>query len=432
MLARKKMANNSKVSAVLMTILGVTMASNIIYIFSFGSTHFTIAEIYSIILFFYLIITRKIDWKNVLLTLGLSFKLFCVVIVFSGVLAFITFFDVGLMYRFMVGIISFCICLTTLIDVITLFDYRTFFAKGCIIGIFVNCVFCAIQYISYQANVPFTLLYDTFQQDSFHLNVYNFSAQGLFLEPSHMNQFLATVVPVCIGFIDSKAIKNKLFLILALMCCALSTSGTAAVVLVGLVLLVLIEKPFDRRVSKKSVAMVYALIFIAIIVVAFFSNNPLLASISDNVNGYIKLAMEGSNVGDSSNKERVQSMQAALKLIPENPLGCGWNMVHTLLQQKTNLGTASAFSDMLEMTLEIGVLGVGLYIISACSSALACLRVKEHESAGIAVAIICVLIMETLADYAINPCIMSILAFGMCYRRKYEIVNRFRREEVKQ
>lgn len=421
MLAGNEIAEKSTVSTILMTILGITMASNIVYIFSFGSTHFTIAEVYSVGLFFYLILARKIGWKDIFQIMGFPFKLFCIVIALSGFLAFITFFNVSLLYRFMVGVISFCICLTTMIDVIVLFNYRTSFVKGCVMGIVVNSIFCIIQYVSYQSNVSFVFLYDMFRQDSFHLNIYNFCAQGLFLEPSHMNQFLATVVPVCVGFMGVKTIKNKMLLVLVLTCCALSTSGTAAVVLVALLLLVLIEKPFSRYVSKNGFVLVCVLILSTVIV--FFSNSPILVNILNNVSKYVKLAAEGSNIGDVSNVERVQSMQAALKLIPENPLGCGWNMVHTLLQQKANLGTASAFSDMLEMTLEIGVFGVGLYIISACSSIFACLRLKKREATGIAVAIICILIMETLADYAINPCIMSILAFGMCYRREYIIAN---------
>lgn len=423
MILENEMTEKSKLDAILMTILGVMMASNIIYMFSVGSTHFTVSEVYSVGLFLYLIAAHKIDWKIIFQTVGLPFELFCVVIALSGLLAFITFLNVSLLYRFVVGVISFCICFTAMIDAIVLFSYRSFFAKGCVIGIIVNSFFCVIQYLSYQANIPFTFLYDMFRQDSFHLNVYNFCAQGLFLEPSHMNQFLATVAPVCIGFLGLKKIKNKLLLVLVLMCCALSTSGTSAVVLFGLLLLLLIEKPFNRYVRKSSIILTYALVLIIFLVFVLFSNSQQLISVSDNISRYIKLAAEGSNIGDASNAERVQSMGAALKLIPQNPLGCGWNMVHTLLQQKSNLGTASAFSDMLEMTLEIGVLGVGLYLISACSSISACLKLKNCEAAGVAVAIVCILIMETLADYAINPCIMSILAFGMCYRREYTITS---------
>ena len=420
-LEKNELIENNMFLSFLTMVLGLTLSSNIIYVFSFGSTHFTVSEVYSVLLFIYLVTIKRVNWQNIFQTVDFAFKMFCILIAFSGAFAFITFFSISLLYRFIVGIISFGICLTTMVDVISLFDYRRFLARGCIIGIIINCLFCIAQYIAYQMNIPFTLLYDMFKQASFHQNIYNFCAQGLFLEPSHMNQYLASVVPICIGFIGMTKIKNKLFLIFVLAFCALSTSGTAAVVAVGLLLLLMLDRPFSRYVNKSSFVFVVVLVFLFIIIGTFFSDSTLIVSISDNVRHYIKLSIEGSNIGDSSNAERVQSMKEAIKLIPQNPLGCGWNMVHTLLQQKTDLGTASAFSDMLEMTLEIGVLGVSLYVISACNSIFACLRIREYDSQGVAVAIVCVLIMEILADYAINPCIMSILALGMCYRN--ELIN---------
>lgn len=409
----------NKLFALLMTILGMTLASDIIYIFSVGSTHFTISEVYSVILFIFLLFVNKIKWNEIFRIVGLSFQLFCIMILFSGLFALITFTNIGLLYRFVVGVISFGICLTSLIDVITLFEYRKFFVKGCAIGIVINGIISIIQYISYQMNTPFTILYEMFKQESFHMNVYNFCAQGLFLEPSHMNQFLASVLPILIGIIGMKTLKNKIVLISAIICCVLSTSGTAAVVLVGIVLYSFGERKISRYVKKKSVIKAYAVIIGVIICVIFIHKSTMFTELLDNVSGYIQLAAEGSNIEDSSNVERVESMQAALKLIPENLLGCGWNMVHTLLQEKTNLNTVSAFSDMLEMLLEIGILGIGLYILTIVQSINTCLKLHKREATGVAVALICILIMEILADYAINPCIMSVLAFGMCFKKEY-------------
>ena len=242
-----------------------------------------------------------------------------------------------------------------------------------------------------------------------------------------MNQFLASITTIFVGMMGLKTFGNKIVFFLILGCCALSTSGTAAVVLVGLILYFVIKKPIGRYVNRNGFIFFYVALMGCLLIYAFFSDSSALSNITKNLSEYIKLASEGSNIADSSNLERVQSMRVAISLIPQNPLGCGWNMVHTLLQQKTTLGTASAFSDMLEMVLEIGVLGVGLYVMSAVKSIVICLRAKNSESIGVAVAIVSVLIMETLADYAINPCIMSVLGLGMCLRYQYsleEIANR--------
>lgn len=405
--------------AFLMTVLGLSMASNVVYFFTIGSTHFTFAEVYSVLLFIYLFAIKRINWCHISAVTGIEFQLFCAMIIASGLFAFATFLNTKLLYRYVVGVISFAICCTTLIDVISLFEYRQYFIKGCAIGMVINALICVVQYAFYQRNIPFNFLYDLFRQDSFHLNVYNFCAQGLFLEPSHMNQFLASVATIFLGMMGLKKIGYKIILVLILACCALSTSGTAAVVLVGLILFFIIKKPIGRYVSRNGVIFFYMILLGGLFIYAFLPNSPMLDNIVKNLNGYIKLALEGSNIADSSNLERVQSMRAAMSLIPQNPLGCGWNMVHTLLHQRRNLGTASAFSDMLEMVLEIGVLGVGFYVASSIRSVVACLRAKSHEATGVAVAIVCILIMETLADYAINPCIMSILALGMCLKYQY-------------
>ena len=421
MLVEENQMEKKGFPALLMTILGLSLAGNIVYLFTVGSTHFTVAEIYSVLLFLYLIATKRIDWYRIASVIGIEFQLFCVIIIMSGIFAFITFMKVGLMYRYVVGIISFAICCTTLIDVISLFEYRQHFIRGCAIGVIINSAICIIQYVLYQRGISFTFLYNLFQQDSFHLNVYNFCAQGLFLEPSHMNQYLASIITVFIGMIGLKKIGDKIVLALALTCCALSTSGTAAVALVGLILYFIIKKPLGRYVSRSGFVFFCFILIGCLILYVFIADSSMLDSIVKNLSEYIKLASEGSNIADSSNLERVKSMNAAMSLIPQNPLGCGWNMVHTLLQQKTNLGTASAFSDMLEMVLEIGILGVGFYIASAVKSIIACLRLKSSESIGVAVAIFCILIMETLADYAISPCIMSVLALGMCLRYQYNL-----------
>ena len=68
MILENEMTETSKLDAILMTILGVMMASDIIYMFSVGSTHFTVSEVYSVGLFLYLIAAHKIDWKIIIQT----------------------------------------------------------------------------------------------------------------------------------------------------------------------------------------------------------------------------------------------------------------------------------------------------------------------------------------------------------------------------
>ena len=113
MLVEENQMEKKGVPALLMTILGLSLAGNIVYLFTVGSTHFTVAEIYSVLLFLYLIATKRIDWYRIASVIGIEFQLLCVIIIMSGIFAFITFMNVGLIYRYVVGIISFAICCTT-------------------------------------------------------------------------------------------------------------------------------------------------------------------------------------------------------------------------------------------------------------------------------------------------------------------------------
>ena len=97
--------NHKSLPAFLMAILGLSLAGNIIYLFTVGSTHFTVAEVYSVFLFLYLLATKRIDWHNVAVVTGIEFQLFCVMIILSGLFAFITFMNVALLYRYAVGVV---------------------------------------------------------------------------------------------------------------------------------------------------------------------------------------------------------------------------------------------------------------------------------------------------------------------------------------
>lgn len=413
--------NERRLYSFLMAFLGFSMANNIAYVFSYGTTYFLIATVYAVLLFAFLMLKKKVDWKNIRQTMGTPFLLFIGYVVFSGLFAAITFMDeMSLLYRFFVGVISFCAYLTAMIDVICLFEYRLSFVKGLAAGIAINCFFCIAQYVFYQKNIPFTFLYDIFKQEHFHLSIYNFKAQGLFLEPSHMCQFLASVVPICVGMIGLKKIKNQLVLLTALICCALSGAGTSVAVPAGLLLFLLIAGKPRLRIDKSSMVLIYSIVT-ALLIVEIFSSKTIVSGFVSNVGGYLKDAFEGSNIQDAANAERLGSMKTAAALIPQNPLGCGWNMVHTLLQRETKLGTASAFSDILEMILEVGVPGVLLYVGSIFQCIGACLRSKRRDAAGIAIALICILVAQTMGDYAVSPCIMSILALGMCYRKQHPV-----------
>ena len=91
-------------------------------------------------------------------------------------------------------------------------------------------------------------------------------------------------------------------------------------------------------------------------------------------------------------------------------IGCGWNMVGTLFDFHGSK-TVAAFSDVLEMTLELGIVGVFVYAISIISLILRLLRKKSDYSIALAVSVAMIFAIQIGTDYAFNSCIM--LLFGL-------------------
>ena len=406
---------NDKVLIILAWLFGAFLGTNIVYVFSVGTTKFIISEVYSVILFIYLFSFKKIKWKRICNALQNSFILFCFSIVFSAIMVWVSFGKISLYYRYVVGIIMFFIAATAFVNIISLFEYRQYISKGIALGLIINVVICIIQYVMYQSGITFDYLYKIFVQDSFHLSIYNFGAQGMFLEPSHMIQYIGSVLPIWIGVNWEKKWTCYIVLLLTILACAFSGSGTSMVIYLTIGLFIIFSfKKFSRKVNIFSLLIVYVLLLA--IIVGLFSE-PIYQFFEKaylELGQYITLALQGSNVRDASNIERANSMIEALKLIPRYPLGCGWNMVHTLLEQETTLKVASAFSDLIEMILELGVIGVSFYVFMMIKLIIGCLKKYSREAIGIAISLIAVLIMQILADYAINVCIMMILGWAMC------------------
>lgn len=410
-----------KISSFLMFLLGVSLGTNVIYLFTIGSTHFILSEVLSVIIFVYVMVTKQLKIKQLMNVIMPEFKLFFFLIIISSIFAFFAFMNLSYMYRYVVGLISFLICCTSLIDMIVLMDFRSFFIKGCIVAIVLNILISFVQWACYYFNIPFLVLYDLFPQESFHLNVYNVSVQGLFLEPSHMNQFLGSIFILCLGFLSWEKWKYYLIFLGVIVISMMSTSGTSMVTVFGIMLFLLFNIKFKKTIKKRTLKILFFLFVTILGVLLFYMFDSRFQEFVSSITETFSIAMKGSNLVDNSNIERTNSMRVALELIPQYPFGCGWNMVHTLLQQKTSLIVATAFSEILEMTLELGIIGTIVYL-SMFIRIIFCCFFDHTIGRSIAISMICVLTMQLLGDYAINPCIMCIFAIGMYEATQRKII----------
>lgn len=404
-------------------LFGLFVGSDIVYVFTIGSTNILLSEVYSVFLFFILLLDKKVNLRMLNLYLPISAKTLGFLIIFSAVPAFITFLSVSSMYRYIVGLIALIFSLCALFSTIILYDGRRYIVIGLEMALIINAVFSVIQFIVFNRGETFILLYNMFPQASFHLSVYNFGAEGMFLEPSHLNQFIATVLPVWLVF-RLKASPYSIFVLFAvIITTAMTTSGTSVVVYVGLIMYALIcflRKENKRYIKRKTFYLMSFVICAGILIIIILLQKTDLISTFQH---FINLAFEGSNIADESNIERTTSMQAALALIPKNLLGCGWNMVHTLLEQNTNLNVATAFSDIIEMTLELGILGITVYVLFIYKLIKRCLLSKETEGIGLAVSVVSIFVMQLLADYAFCPVMFMVFGWCIAYSKKQVIIS---------
>lgn len=404
--------NLSKTNKVLAFLFGLFMATDVIYLFGFGSTLFIIPEVYSVILFVYLLATKQINFSRIRSVVGNSFRFFLVYIAFSGFAALANFLSVSLMYRYIVGIIMLIISLTALANMVSMFDYKPYVINGIELGLILNFFFVIAEYVVWRTTrSSYTFLYNLFPQSGFSMHVYNFGAEGLFLEPSHMIHFIASVLPLWIVYKYRMSFKGIMVLIAALYAVAMSGAGTSMVVWASLLVLILFQKKGWRYVRMRSFIAFCVILLALLIVFGFFSGSPPVSNFIKTITKYLNQAFTGSSIADSSNTERYNSMTTAASMILQYPIGCGWNMVHTLLEERTSLAVATAFSDIIEMTLELGV-GVLFYIWFVISSIVSLFKIGTDEARGTAVALIAIFIMQCMADYAFNPCMMMVFGFA--------------------
>lgn len=413
----QKIINSINLEKLLSLFWGISMGTNVVYLFSIGNTYFVISEVYSVFLFILLVLWKKVKFKQFIKIVPVSFKLFIITILLSSIAALVTFGRIGLLYRYVVGIIALGIFITAMINVITLFEYRSYIAAGLGGGILINILFSIIQYVIFQKGLVFTYLYDLFVQPSFHLNVYNFGAQGLFLEPSHMMHFFVAAIPIWFVWFYKNNVVDMFVIFALFITCAMSGAGTSMVVFLVIVFLFLAKFSLQKRrfLAKRKTVLKWTIIstILGILCIVILPQTSIFSNISTEISHYFNLAMEGSNLADSSNTERLTSMKTAIGLIPHNPIGCGWNMVHTLLEENTLLGTATAFSDILEMTLELGIIGISFYLYGMISIIGNCIKKRQLECRGIAIALVATLIMQILGDNSFNPFIFMTIGWGI-------------------
>ncbi len=388
-------------------LLGLSVSEGISSVFSFGSTLFTLSEVLSPVLFVLLCIKDGRGIADFIRRVPIGFKIFFVVVVCSIIPGLIYFMSVDVIYRYFVGIIYLLIILTTAVDAFILRKSRDAIIKGLYIGLVVNVLYTVLCYAAFQSRTIITLS-AVFSRAGFYVPRASFRSQGLFLEPSHFVRYVGTIGLVVISSIKIKKSFFRFIIVVASIAMLMfSYSGSLIILTVGLIIYWIgTRNPKNiGRVKPRTLALIYVVCLLVILGISGFSINDYV-----DVEGTIHRIMNSADITDVGNSERFESMQTIMDNLGFVMMGCGWNLTGTFIQTE-NLGITAAFSDILELLLETGVIGLLLYVCSLLALNVGLWRMRDRYSRALSTTLLVILALQIGTDYALNTCIM--LIFGL-------------------
>lgn len=308
-------------------LMGFLSTAGVMYLFSVGSTNISLVIVLSVICnaYFILVKNNKVI-ENVFVILPKSIVFFYVSI-FLSILQTL-FFSYQYLYRWFVGIINVLLLFCVISAVYYLKDNFEYIMRGLVVGIFVNTMLVAYEYLNYMRGIIYRseILMRLFPKSRFYeANTYNaFRAMGMFSEPGHLARFLAIFVPILFGWYYKKNTKlSFLILCIGFVDIMLTRSAVAAYFMVCIVfcVLYLLEGERDKILWLLAIVAVLVIVMIGIILFTSFGIKIWESLIS----GFEDLLV-ASKGADSSSVIRRQGIKAGIQIIKDYFfLGVGWN-----------------------------------------------------------------------------------------------------------
>ncbi len=385
-------------------LLGIGVSEGITVLFYLSNKPFAFIEVLSPLMFMYFCMRDRHAFSRFLRSIPLGLKLFFLIIVLSIVPGIVYFMSVSVIPRYLVGLITLIISLTAAFNAFILKEQKQYIFRGLFIGLVLNVFFSVICFVSFQRGEIISLE-KFFNRESFYTPEYSFRAQGFFLEPSHLTRYIGSVVLIVISSIKLKPPIIKYIIVFAtIFALGLSLSGSVAIIIVGIVLYFLATMKNKRGIKFRDIGLL--LLFI----VALFMFSSVISETMDKI-------MTGANITDAENAGRFDAILSVLSQWNALILGCGWNLTANLIES-ANLDIPAAFSDIVEMLVETGIVGGLIYIFSVLAMMLKLWKKRENYSRALSVSLLMILALQVGTDYAFNPCMM--LVFGLCFAEIYE------------
>ena len=321
------------------------------------------------------------------------------IIIFSFFNFFISQRTIGfLITNYTHGLISFFIVFTTYVVVIENPDRKNAIVKGLLIGLVLNLVYGAYQYIGLEhgwAHTDLSAFFPNYDVELGHLTMTR-RVKGAFLEPSSFMKFL---VPTLIFVVTQmkQGVFKVVVVVATISIMALTLSPLFILGIIGFLLYYFILLTAKKRAARPkgvTYAMLLRFSLYAAVIFLFIAFNlwEWLNEHIDFVRIYERI-FTGAAHGEYDGG-RGEFLRHGLSILPNYFLGAGFNATPTIMTQY--FGRGSSFNAFVNIALSTGILGVIAYTAIYVYPAYKLIKHGASKySLALGIALICALIANS-------------------------------------
>lgn len=420
-------------SKILAIILGLSVSTGVVYIFTFGNTPVYIGYCVSAAIVAFFMMRYPKDLSQTIGDIDDSVLAFCGLAALSLIPS---------LACCLAGKLSIDASLTVIKGLVVLFSgvvvylvavlmrrQRKAVVSGVALGIIVNIVFSMLAQRAYDSGSVFSLV-TLFPQNAFVVPlkwgvpepagsdaIYSFRAQGLFLEPSHLMVFLVAWCFACLAFLKHSVAKVVL-LIGGVYLSVQASSPNIVLLVLEMILTALLghrRRPAGlhlvrvrKKLSHATLILVILLIFIGVFVVMSFSDE-----ISNTFAIFLASASDINPLGtaDTGTAGRFSAMLSTMSVLLNYPFGSGWNTESVTLMAHFGGSVHASHSFALRLLLELGPLGLFFYCWLIWRHAKGAFRASA-KGRIVAIAVVCMAIAQFMNGITLLPYVWLLLGLA--------------------
>lgn len=413
-------------------VLGLSVSTGVIYVFTAGNTPVYIGYCVAAIAFVMLLLACPLILADAATAVDNSVLAFCGLAALSLVpsLVYATIGGQGIDVSLTVlkGLVVLVAGVIVYIVAISLRSSRDMMVTGVAFGVALNVAFSVAANIAFNAGSVLSL-YSLFPQDAFIVPlrwgvlepagshaIYTFRAQGLFLEASHLMVFLVTWGLLCTIKLKHMLIKTALLVGVVYVSAQALSPNVAVLMLEAVLVLVVRGVPKNRgsfsvqnkNIPHATIVAFFALLFATFLSVLLFGDaiSVLVGNIVDSLGD-----LDVASSTDTGTAARFDSMLTTLSILPSYPFGAGWNTESIVLATTFGESAFASHSFALRLLLEVGPLGLLAYCWVVWRHASRAYR-ASRQGRFVAVSLVCMAIAQFLNGITLLPYVWLLLGIA--------------------